>query len=80
MGEEFTERDKFAIAAIFDMVVLLHKHASRSIKKDEQYEEVIERIDRRAYRIMKELKYWSESEEDSENEAEETCQKTVATC
>ena len=70
----------FAIASMFDMIVLLHKYASSRMRKDKQYADTIEHVNS-AFAKIKEGGYWSEYEEEAgENEAEKTCQEPVSSC
>jgi len=72
VGEEFSEEDKFAIAALFDMVDLMHRYASRRITKAAVYAERFERFDSQAYQVMRKRNYWPESESDDDEDEEDS--------
>ena len=72
VGEEFAEEDKFAIAALFDMVDLMHRYASRRITKAAVYAERFERFDSQAYQVMRKRNYWPESESDDDEDEEDS--------
>jgi hypothetical protein len=66
VGEEFTQADKTAMAAMFNMVMLLHEYANRRIKQAVDYEDIFDSFDKEAFTIMKDRNYWSESDDDDE--------------
>ena len=66
--EEFTKADKSAMAAIYNMVMLLHQYASKRIKQSDDYDEIVECFDKEAFKIICDRKYWSESEDDDADE------------
>ena len=79
-GIIFAKSDMFAIASMFDMIDILHKYASSRMHKDKNYADNIKNF-KRACDKMKEGGYWSESEDqDEENEAEKTYQEPVSRC